>query len=299
MTYNVPCWNNLTFIRGPSKGRYPFCHSLYLDDDVKVIVDPAADPEELKRIRDDKGVDVVLLSHYHEDHWTFMHLFPKAKIYIHEEDAPAMADLKTLLDFYGMEQDAPETERYCRELENFFHYNPKPPDKTFRQGDLLEFGRARIEVIHTPGHSPGHSCFYFREQDVLFLADYDLTRFGPWYGDRVSDIDMFVGSSELVRHHHAKTKITAHEEGVLTGDLNDLWVGYMEVIDRRQKALEAALRGGPKTIEEIIALRIVYGKVREPKSFFDFGERGIMLKHLERMISKGIVMLRDGRYRLL
>lgn len=286
----------MRFIPGSNKGRYPFCHSLFLDDEVKVLVDPAADPETLKRIGAEQGVDVVLLSHYHEDHWTFMSLFPNAKIYIHEADAPAMSDLQTLLDFYGMAPGAEETVRYCKELENFFHYNPKPPDRILRGGEVIDFGKTRVEVIHTPGHSPGHCCFYFKEQDVLFLADYDLTKFGPWYGDRVSDIDMLIESSNRVRRHPAKIKVTAHETGVLEGDLENLWRDYLSVVDTRQRELEAALKAGPKTLQEIIELRLVYRKVKEPQSFFDFGERAIMGKHLERMIRLGAATLQNNRY---
>jgi len=291
-------WDNLTFIPGPNKGRYPFCHSLFLDDEVKVLVDPAADPEALKRIGEERGVDVVLLSHYHEDHWTFMSLFPKAKIFIHEADAPPMSDLNILLDFYGMTPGADETVRYCKELKNFFHYNPKPPDRVFKDNEVLSFGKTSVEVIHTPGHSPGHCCFYFREQDVLFLADYDLTKFGPWYGDRVSDIDALIESSKRIRTHPAKFKVTAHEAGVLIGDLENTWRDYLAVIDARQHDLETALRTGPKTMREIIELRLVYKKVKEPQSFFDFGERAIMGKHLERMIRIGTAIFQNNRYHL-
>lgn len=292
-------WNNLEFIPGPNKGRYPFCHSLYLDDEVKVIVDPAADPQAFQKIADEKGVDVVLLSHYHEDHWTYMHMFPEAKIYIHSEDAPPMQNIETLFDFYGMVWDSEEGERYRKELRDFFKYNPKPPDRLLSHGDVLDFGSTKVEVIHTPGHCPGHCCFHFRQQDVLFLADYDLTRFGPWYGDKLSDIDKFIESSKLVRNHPARYKVCAHEVGVAEGDVEQLWEVYMSAIDYRQEKLEEALREGPKTMQELVELRIIYRKAREPQSFFDFGERAHMKKHLERMIKKGTAALEDGRYRLV
>lgn len=292
-------WRKLNFIPGPNKGRYPFCHSLFLDDDVKVLVDPACDPEVLKKIAEEKRVEVILLSHYHEDHWTFMHLFPHAKIYIHEADAPPMTSIEALFDFYGMEWDSDEGQRYREQLGKFFHYTPKPPDKILQDGDVLEFGTTHVEVIHTPGHCPGHCCFYFKEQDVLFLADYDLTKFGPWYGDRLSDMDEFIESSKKVRYHRAYYKVCAHEVGVAEGDVEELWRHYLGVIDLRQKLIEEALQEGPKSMEELIKERIIYRKAREPQSFFDFGERAHLTKHLEKMLQANKVVLKDEKYHLL
>ena len=49
---------------------------------------------------------------------------------------------------------------------------------------------------------------------------------------------------------------------------------------------------------EIVNARILYGKAREPKEFYDFGERVHMAKHLERLMSRGMVMVRDDTYHL-
>lgn len=45
------------------------------------------------------------------------------------------------------------------------------PWKVLRDGQCLELGRRRIQVIHTPGHSPGHCCFYEPEKRYLFSGD--------------------------------------------------------------------------------------------------------------------------------
>jgi glyoxylase-like metal-dependent hydrolase (beta-lactamase superfamily II) len=59
------------FIPGPNRGKYPYCHSIYVEG-ARILIDPAADRERLKRLRAEEGVDAVWLSHWHEDH--FMHL---------------------------------------------------------------------------------------------------------------------------------------------------------------------------------------------------------------------------------
>jgi glyoxylase-like metal-dependent hydrolase (beta-lactamase superfamily II) len=46
-----------------------------------------------------------------------------------------------------------------------------PPDLELHGGDELEVGHLRFQVLHTPGHTPGHVCFYEAEQKVLFDGD--------------------------------------------------------------------------------------------------------------------------------
>ena len=45
------------------------------------------------------------------------------------------------------------------------------PQRILRDGDLINLGGRRIRVVHTPGHSPGHCCFYEPERGCLFSGD--------------------------------------------------------------------------------------------------------------------------------
>ena len=45
------------------------------------------------------------------------------------------------------------------------------PDLELHDGDELQIGALRLQVLHTPGHSPGHVCFYERQAGVLFDGD--------------------------------------------------------------------------------------------------------------------------------
>ena len=51
----------------------------------------------------------------------------------------------------------------------------------------------------------------------------------------------------------------------------------------------------PKTLDDIAEACIVYGRPREPRAFFEFGERAIMKKHLERLTKNGRI-LQEGKY---
>jgi hypothetical protein len=49
-------------------------------------------------------------------------------------------------------------------------------------------------------------------------------------------------------------------------------------------------------MDEIVEACIVYGRPREPKAFYEFGERATMKKHLERLIKLGRVFQEEDRY---
>ena len=74
--------------------------------------------------------------------------------------------------------------------------------------------RSSVDVIATPGHTPGHLAFFFREASLLFAGDYDLTRFGPWYGDLFSSIEQTRASIDLLQKIPAGVVMTGHETGL-------------------------------------------------------------------------------------
>ncbi len=45
------------------------------------------------------------------------------------------------------------------------------PSRVLRDGDIIDLGGRRLEVLHTPGHSPGHMCFWEAERGYLFTGD--------------------------------------------------------------------------------------------------------------------------------
>ena len=130
------------------------------------------------------------------------------------------------------------------------------------------------------------------------MGDYDLTRFGPWYGDVGSSIEDTIESINALRKLPAKVWITGHEDGLFEEEPGDLWDSYLAVIDKREGKLVDFLKE-PRTLPEIVNKWIVYGKAREPKSFFEFGERALMKKHLESLCAKGRVIQDEDRYILI
>jgi len=89
-----PVW----FIPGENKGKYPYCHSVYIEGE-GILIDPASDRHRLEELRAQEGVRTVWLSHWHEDHFMHMDLFDDLPLWISREDAPPLSDLDVLLEF--------------------------------------------------------------------------------------------------------------------------------------------------------------------------------------------------------
>jgi len=287
----------ITVIPGRQESRYPCCTSLFIDDERKAVIDPGSDEELLRDIASRNRIDALICTHYHEDHTAFNRLFDDVPLWVHEAEEMCYRFYSTLLHCYGVD-DGPFTGEWRDFLVGEFHYRERSPARTFRDGDILDFGRTKARVVHTPGHTFGHCALHFPDEGVLFLADLDLTPFGPWYGDRVSDIDATIASVERLLKIPADVYITSHEAGIIEGDITGLAERYLAVIDQREKKLLEFLEEEPRTLDEIVNRRIIYGKERLPLFFFDMGERGMMAKHLVRLIREGSVRERDGRFSL-
>lgn len=287
------CFDSVRFIPGQNQGKYPYCHSVYIEGD-GVLIDPASDRDRLMRLKEQSGVQHVWLSHWHEDHIMHLDLFDDVPFRISNPDAPQLSDLDTFMDAYGF-VDKSIRDYWGPLLIDQFHFKPRKPDHHFKNGELIQLNTATVEVIHTPGHTPGHCSFFFKEPKVLFMGDYDLTPFGPWYGDRESSIKMTITSIERLKQVPAKIWITSHEKGVFENDPGELWNQYLNVIKSREDKLLNLLQT-PKTIDDIVDACIVYGRPREPKAFFSIGESGIMGKHVEDLLERSIIQKNDGHF---
>lgn len=280
----------LRFLPGPNRGKYPHCHSLYIEG-AKVLVDPASDRERLLRLRDTEGVDLVILSHWHEDHFAHLDLFDGVPVWLHEEDLPPLTDVEILLDWYGMDE---EKYRELRDgwrniiLENF-HFAPRRPERLLKGDEILDLGGVKTKVLHLPGHTPGNIALFFPEIDVVFAADYDLTAFGPWYADPGGSMAETRRSVEIIKDINAPVVLTGHETGIFESPAPELYDEYLSVIDVREEKLLAYL-SEPRTMADIVSQWIVYRKAREPFLFYEWAERATMEKHLESLFGQSRVL---------
>jgi hydroxyacylglutathione hydrolase len=122
-----------------------------------VLIDPAGDEERILRILKEHRWHplYVINTHGHPDHTCCNQRIVEAtgvKIVMHEEEARMF--------------DTPAGRDMARQM----GFPPSPPvDWTVSDGDTIAFGRESLQVIHTPGHTPGGICLY--AQKNLFTGD--------------------------------------------------------------------------------------------------------------------------------
>ena len=85
------------------------------------------------------------------------------------------------------------------------------PTRILHDGDLIDLGNRTLKVIHTPGHSPGHCCFYEQDRGWLYSGDLIykgcLDAFYP-----TTDPIVFMRSVEKVRTLKIKKLLPAHHQ---------------------------------------------------------------------------------------
>ena len=283
-----PIW----FVPGENRGKYPCCHSIYIQGP-GILIDPASNRERLKALKQNPGVNAVWLSHWHEDHFMHLDLFDEVPLWISKEDAAPLSGLEVFLDAYGIEPEArPEWRSLVRDV---FHFRPREPQAFLPVGSSISLDSINVDILAAPGHTPGSVALHFPDQGILFMADYDLTPFGPWYGDVASSMEQTVSSVHMLQHLPATTWLTSHEQGIFEKQPDSLWQRYLDVIQDRETRL-LTLLDRPATIEDIVNAWIVYRKPRKPLSFYYFGEKALMTKHLEKLMREGVVEENEGTY---
>jgi len=285
------------FIRG---GKYPQSNSVLIDDNIRTIIDPACNEEKLLSIHRERPIDVVINSHGHEDHFLYNFLFPDAQLWVHKLDAGVFMDMGAFMDqFYRPDEiDEKSTAAWTQFLTEVVRYKPKEPDRLLEDEEILDFGQTRVKVLHTPGHTAGHLAFHFLDERVIFFADLDLVKFGPYYGDIGSSIDDTIKSLQRLAKIDADVYLVSHgKEGILDGDPAYIQ-HYIDVINQREEKLVSFLASGPKTIPEITAHGIIYGghKLADGAWDLSMSEKSMMQKHLERLERIGHVKKENDTY---
>lgn len=288
-------FRRIRFLGGDNDGKYPFSHSLYLEGkDIRVIIDPACSGQKLSDLRNKSGVDQVWLSHWHEDHIRYLNLFDDCAVRISERDFPPLTDIEIFMDWYGIKEDSlRQVWKYV--MQENFNYKPQKEAFFIQDDENIDLGSLAAQVIATPGHTPGHLAFFFPDEEVLFLGDYDLTSFGPWYGDVYSSIEQTIQSIRKLKNIPARRWVTSHNTGLFENNPGRLWDDYENVIYQREDKILNFLKE-PKTMEQILSAWLIYGKPREPKEFFEFNERALIGKHIQYLEQRSKIALDKNRY---
>ena len=124
-----------------------------------LVFDPGEEPERIAHVIDALGLDVqaILLTHTHFDHIGAVAPLARhtgAPVWCPEAETHVLADIMSYVLWPG-----------------FGPYESYDADHTVAGGEKLELAGLEIDVIFTPGHSPGHVSYSIPAERVLFSGD--------------------------------------------------------------------------------------------------------------------------------
>ncbi|BCG57904.1 MBL fold metallo-hydrolase [Paenibacillus sp. URB8-2] len=167
----------LSPVFGPTE-IYP---ALLKDEDGLTLIDTGmlGQFDALKQTVEEAGAKIsdikrVLITHQDIDHIgnlpELVSRIPELEVLVHADDIPYLNGSLPLIKFTP-ERIAQMSGEFKDLALHFLESLPGLGGFTVLQdGDVLPLGGG-VEVIHTPGHTPGHICLYFRKDKLLLAAD--------------------------------------------------------------------------------------------------------------------------------
>jgi glyoxylase-like metal-dependent hydrolase (beta-lactamase superfamily II) len=182
------------------------CFVLRQDGSEKaLIVDPGEEAERILAEVEEIGAEVaaILVTHCHFDHIGAVAPVARATgapVYCPEIEVPVLADIMSFVPYAG-----------------FGPYESYEADETVKGGETLELAGFELDVIFTPGHSPGHVTYSVRDEAAIFSGD-------VLFQGSVGRVDLPGGDGptlmrsiqSLVESHPAETAVYPGHMGVTT-----------------------------------------------------------------------------------
>jgi glyoxylase-like metal-dependent hydrolase (beta-lactamase superfamily II) len=283
---------NLYFVPGERKGRFPACHGFLLDGEETVLIDSGVGEKRIKAIDREKRIDILIISHSHPDHIRCWNLLHDRVIMVPNETPHEITNLDLLGErFTG----SPENGRKWAKFANSFGVVAlREPDQRYAHGELLQLGGCNLEAIHTPGHLKDHYCFFERNTSTLITTDIDLTSFGPWYGNPEADIEVFREDVKKVMAFPYKRVCSSHRLPI-EGDATEQFEGFLGSFDRQRQAV-LELCGQPRTLEDVLVASPFYRNAFPNKEIQRLFETNLVKKNLELLQRDGLVRRSNNRY---
>jgi glyoxylase-like metal-dependent hydrolase (beta-lactamase superfamily II) len=296
---------HIKVVRPEAKSMFPYSNSLFIDDEIKTIIDAGSGGRAYAEIPTEH-INLLLLTHFHFDHINGVQFFSNARIMAGFEEAWAFEDEEKYNKSLGYEdhweeymgkprsEDWKAHSRLPDDIPATPGFKPIKLAGVFKDGDIFNLGETTISAIHTPGHSPGHYAFFIPKEGILFSGDLDVSPRGPWFGMEFCDLDEIIDSIHKLIALKPNILVSSHRKVMYSG-VEDLLQGYLEMAIKREEEIEKFL-AIPRTLDDI-AVQNFINEAGQTDEYILFWQKMMIDKHLKRLIRLGRVdKTRDGKY---
>ncbi|MBN2153454.1 MAG: MBL fold metallo-hydrolase [Candidatus Lokiarchaeota archaeon] len=284
-------WPEVFHVPGDNGARYPYSNALLVktskDNNAALMIDCGVGARIARKIRKEFNVTSIILSHWHEDHTVSSKTIRSARIYCHPADIPPLSDPVAFMRNYGVLGN--EIEQQFTAFMESIGVEPLQGVQPLIPGPFQD-GDAALQVIHTPGHSAGHCCYYEPGRKIAFLSDIDLSKFGPWYGCLDSSLEDFVQSIRKIQSLNIDIAVPSHEgikEGKAIKDGLDYFLGKIE--ERNDKVLTMLRERSPLLARDLYGRNIVYRNYDKFGDYLRHAEAIMVDLHVQYLLDAGKV----------
>jgi glyoxylase-like metal-dependent hydrolase (beta-lactamase superfamily II) len=275
-----------------------------IENSENILIDCNFNLDEIQTLNDslENGIQAHYSSHTHLDHVSNLHFYEDlgVTIYCPVPEDRYLKDMNIFTKENGM-FDCGIDDIFINTIYNELNFKNLKSVNAFKPGETFNCGKIRLETIHAPGHSPGHTAYLIRDKTkrrrkVLFVADLGIEKSGPWYGLKHCSLDEYRNSLREIQDIYLSDNIiltSAHGKSCFTKQPQIFKTALKRIEINEEKVLEMFNLIKPQNLKEITLKGVYYPENHikrlspEFKKVHFVWEWYIILHHINELIEKG------------
>jgi glyoxylase-like metal-dependent hydrolase (beta-lactamase superfamily II) len=167
------------------------------------------------------------------------------------------------------------------------------PDRPVEDGELINFDSWSLRAVHTPGHTPGHLCFYDETRELMFAGDHILPRISPNVS-ATPDPDWdalgnFLDSQDKIASYDSAEALPAHEWRYRGLHARAQQLKHHH--DKRLNELLEVIRVRPDSVPWDMAAHMTWSRSWDQyDGFMRVSAVGETMSHLMLLVKRGLVV---------